>query len=284
MKRSNDHTRMLGLQNRKNVDKVEKDVLSRLEAKYMGLVFVAEVKRKENEKEAKMAARKERIRAIELRDAENKTKERLKRNKRFNQIMGPLRGAKRRASIGADAMRRASADLRRSSFDARRSSTAGAAPAPASEALKAVSELALQKKKPRRALFPAAALPKSPSLRLPALRTPSKKERRPPGASPSKSSIKSWLRSATTSKKRASSPPPDDDEFSAASAGDASVGDDDSFAGATVGGDSVQPFNDDDTLASLDDDATIASGGGARSPGGLDDELVVEDAELEGEL
>ena len=34
---------MVGLQNKKKLDLVEKDVLSRLEAKYMGLVFVAEV-------------------------------------------------------------------------------------------------------------------------------------------------------------------------------------------------------------------------------------------------
>ena len=39
MKKTNDHTRMVGLQNRRNLDKIEREVLARLEAKHHGLIF-----------------------------------------------------------------------------------------------------------------------------------------------------------------------------------------------------------------------------------------------------
>ena len=47
MKRSGDNVRLAGLKNKKRPDLKERQVLERLEAKYLGLVFVAEVKRKE---------------------------------------------------------------------------------------------------------------------------------------------------------------------------------------------------------------------------------------------
>ena len=46
MKRSGDDVRLAGLKNKKRPDLKEKQVLERLEAKYLGLVFVAEVKRR----------------------------------------------------------------------------------------------------------------------------------------------------------------------------------------------------------------------------------------------
>ena len=65
MKRSGDDVRLAGLKNKKRPDLKERQVLEGLEAKYLGLVFVAEVKRKEKEKADKLQKMQERAKAIE---------------------------------------------------------------------------------------------------------------------------------------------------------------------------------------------------------------------------
>ena len=72
MKRSGDDVRLAGLKNKKRPDLKERQVLERLEAKYLGLVFVAEVKRKEKEKADKLQKMQERAKAIEAQDRENR--------------------------------------------------------------------------------------------------------------------------------------------------------------------------------------------------------------------
>lgn len=109
MRKTNDHTRMVGLQNRKNLDKIEREVLARLEAKHHGLIFVAERNRKEKERRDKFAARRDRIKEIERKDAEMKTKERLLRQEKLRRLTKPFRAAARRASqVAHDGARRAS--------------------------------------------------------------------------------------------------------------------------------------------------------------------------------
>ena len=61
-------------------------MLERLEAKYLGLVFVAEVKRKEQEKADKLQKMQERAKAIEAQDRENRLEAKLKRQKRLRDM------------------------------------------------------------------------------------------------------------------------------------------------------------------------------------------------------
>ena len=86
MKRSGDDVRLAGLKNKKRPDLKEKQVLERLEAKYLGLVFVAEVKRKEKEKADKLQKMQERAKAIEAQDRENRLEAKLKRQKRLRDM------------------------------------------------------------------------------------------------------------------------------------------------------------------------------------------------------
>ena len=77
---------MAGLKNKKRPDLKERQVLERLEAKYLGLVFVAEVKRKEKEKADKLQKMQERAKAIEAQDRENRLEAKLKRQKRLRDM------------------------------------------------------------------------------------------------------------------------------------------------------------------------------------------------------
>ncbi len=86
MKRSGDDVRLAGLKNKKRPDLKERQVLERLEAKYLGLVFVAEVKRKEKEKADKLQKMQERAKAIEAQDRENRLEAKLKRQKRLRDM------------------------------------------------------------------------------------------------------------------------------------------------------------------------------------------------------
>ena len=86
MKKSGDDVRLAGLKNKKRPDLKEKQVLERLEAKYLVLVFVAEVKRKEKEKADKLQKMQERAKAIEAQDRENRLEAKLKRQKRLRDM------------------------------------------------------------------------------------------------------------------------------------------------------------------------------------------------------
>ena len=86
MKRSGDDVRLAGLKNKKRPDLKERQGLERLEAKYLGLVFVAEVKRKEKEKADKLQKMQERAKAIEAQDRENRLEAKLKRQKRLRDM------------------------------------------------------------------------------------------------------------------------------------------------------------------------------------------------------
>lgn len=93
MQRTNDYTRLVGLRNRKKLDTVERNVLDRLEAKYMGNVFVAEKNRKDYERREKYKARRDRISEIERRVAEDKALARDVRAKKMKRLSQPFEDA-----------------------------------------------------------------------------------------------------------------------------------------------------------------------------------------------
>lgn len=137
MKISGDADRLIGLKHKKRPDAIETKVLDRLEAKYMGLVFVAEVKRKERDKAEFMKARMARVKAIEAQDRENREDARLKRNKRLRDMAGYAgvtwgggARANRRTTPSTGLGRLAAPSLRKRSIRLPGFKTYGAKPAP----------------------------------------------------------------------------------------------------------------------------------------------------------
>ena len=96
---SGELTRLKELRAKKKLDDDEKEVIARLEAKLQGMIFAAELERKEKEHHDRKIARMERISENEKKFAQAKLVDRLHRDAKLDRFLRPVNRLRKRFGV-----------------------------------------------------------------------------------------------------------------------------------------------------------------------------------------